>query len=288
MKKIISILTVIIITAISTSCEKNVVGMDAELISDETTQIQLFYMVPLVSGTANNINKIELDGVLITNETTPLNTFNFLPSGAVNKFFATKTGSVNIKLYRGAVNSLTLAYDRNVNLLPGKQALFIHSFDEDPVILPHTTPLPVAVSEHTGTASWVRFINLMYETPGVPTDLRLQYQWQYTTDYETGAKSEWANLGEPVAFGESTGWEEIYVNKQVELSSGTARIDYRIRLIGPDGSDQGSLQVKNTAGNFVDYSDWWTATVGRVVNHVFAGYRDATSLGVGVRQSFAR
>src|SRR5690554_6586342 len=237
MKKIISILTVIIVAAFSTSCEKNVVGMDAELISDETTQIKLFYMVPLSSGTANNINKIELDGVLITNETTPLNTFNFLPSGTVNKFFATKTGSVNLKLYRGAVSNLTLAYDRNVNLLPGKQALFIHSFDADPVIIPHSTPLPEVVSEHTATAAWVRFINLMYETPGVPTNLRLQYQWQYTTDYETGAKSEWAYLGEPVAFGEATGCEQIYVNKEVELSSGTARIDYRIRLRGPDGSD---------------------------------------------------
>lgn len=288
MKKILGILTVMIASAFLSSCEKHVVGMDAELISDETTQIQIFYMVPLTAGVANNINKIELDNVLITNETTPLNTFNFLPSGGINKFFATKTGNVNLKLHRGAVNNLTLAYDRDVNLLPGKQALFIHSFDEPPVIIPHPTPIPVAVSEFTGTASWVRFINLMYERPGVPTDLRLQYQWQYTTDYETNEKSEWANLGEPVSFGEATGWEQIYVNKAEEKSAGTARIDYRIRLIGPDGSDQGMMERMDANGVIVDYSDWWTATIGRAVNHVFAGYRDAATFNVNVRQSFAR
>ncbi|MFB5945314.1 hypothetical protein [Albibacterium profundi] len=287
MKKIFKILAIVMVLAVQSSCEKHVVELDAEPISDETTQIQLFYMVPLASGTANSINKVELNGKLLTNETTPLNTFNFLPSGAVNKFFATETGSVNLKLYRGAVTDMTLAYDKDVNLLPGKQALFIHDFDEPPVILPHPMPMPSVTTENTATTAWVRFINLMYESAGVPTDLTIQYQWQYTTDNETGAKSEWFDLGEPVAFGEATGWEPVTVNKTVEQSSGSARIDYRIRLIGADGSDQGSLQIRNSAGNMVDYSDWWNAFIGRAYNHVFAGYRDAASLGVGIRQSTA-
>lgn len=289
MKKIHKIVALIMTVAIFASCEKNVVGIDAELIGDEASQFQLFYMVPIATGTANNINKIELNGKLLTNQTTPLNTFNFLPSGGVSRFFvAPESGSANLKLYRGAVTSMTLAYDQDVNLLPGKQAVFIHDFSQPPVIIPQPFPLPKVISEHTATAAWVRFINLMYESPGVPTNLKLQYQWQYTTDNETAAKSDWMNVGEPVAFGEATGFQQLYVNKTVEVSAGTARIDYRVRLIGPDGSDQGSLQVRNTAGNLVDYSDWWNASIGRVYNHVFAGYRNVNASampGVGIRQS---
>ncbi len=287
MKKIPNILALMMVLLYFTSCEKHVVEFNAEEISDETPQFQIFYMVPLASGTANNINKVELDNKVLTNETAPLNTFNLIPSGAVNKFFATPNKDVNLKLYRGAPTSLTLAYDRNVSLLNGKQALFIHSFDEPPVIIPHNGPLPSVITEHTGSTAWIRFINLMYETPGVPSTLKLQYQWQYTTDNETGAKSEWFNLGEPVSFGQATGWEPVVVNKTVEISAGTARIDYRIRLIGADGSDQGSLTVRNSSGNLVNYSDWWNAGIGRGYNHVFAGYRNATSLGVGIRQSSA-
>lgn len=145
-------------------------------------------------------------------------------------------------------------------------------------------PLPKVTTEHTGTTAWIRFYNFMYESAGVPTTLKLQYQWQYTTDNATAAKSDWFNLGSPVSFGEATGWEPVTVNKTVEISAGTARIDYRIRLIGADGSDQGSLKV-GTAGT-TDYSDWWTAQIGKVYHHVFAGYRTG-SPAVGVKQSSA-
>lgn len=285
MKKIHKLLTFVVALIFLASCEKNVVEYPAEKISDETPQFQLFYMVPLATGTANNINKVELNGQLLTNETAPLSTFNFIPSGAVSKFFTAKPGTSNLKLYKGTVANLALAYDQDVNLPAGKHNLFIHDFNKPPVILVHPTPLPSITTEFTGTTAWIRFINLMYEKAGVPTDLKLQYQWQYTTDNETSTKSDWFNLGEPVAFGEATGWEPVTVNKTVEISAGTARIDYRIRLIGADGSDKGSLQVRTTANKLVDYTDWWNAQIGRVYNHVFAGYRDATSLGVAIRQS---
>src|SRR3546814_1219252 len=81
-------------------------------------------------------------------------------------------------------------------------------------------------------------------------------------------------LGSPVAFGEATSWEPVVVNKTVEVSAGTARIDYRIRLIGPDGSDEGSLQLLNTtSGAMRDYADWWNASIGRVYHHFLAGNR---------------
>lgn len=292
MKRIHKILAFVMMIAALSSCEKKVFEFEAEKISDESPQIKVFYMVPLPTGTTNNINKVEWNGVVIANEFRALSPFNFLPSGTtggvVGKYYALGSTSGNLKLYRGVVTSLTLAYDQNVNLLPGKQSVFVHSFTQPPVIIADPMPLPRVTSEHTGTTAWIRFINMMYESPDVPTDLKLQYQWQYTTDNETGDKSDWFNLGQPVAFGEATGWEPVTVNKTVEISAGTARIDYRIRLIGADGSDQGSLEVRNTAGNLVNYSDWWNAQIGRVYNHVFAGYRDinnSTNPGVGIRQS---
>ena len=269
------------------ACEKNVVEYGATPISDEATaQFQLHYMVPSATGTANSINKVELNGQLLTNETAPLLTYNLIPSGTVGRFFVTEPGSVNLKLHKGPASDLTLVYDQDFELPAGKYNVIVHDFDAPPIIIDNEAPYPKVITEYTGTTAWVKFYNLLYETPGEPTDLRLQYQFQYTTDNDTGEKSDWANLGEPVAFGEATGWEPVTVNKTVEISQGTARIDYRIRLIGDDGSDQGSLVLQNAAGNMVDYSDWWNAGVGRVYHHMLAGCR-ATEPTAGVRLATA-
>lgn len=283
MKKLRNILTIMLAAASLASCDKQEINYQAEKISDDAVQFQLFFMNPITAVATNNINRVELNGKLLANQTSPLNVSNFIPSGAVSKFYVTESGSANLKFYQGAVTSLNLAYDQTVNIPAGKNQLFVHDFTKPPVVLPYPTPFPTVTTERTGTTAWIRFYNFMYETEGVPTSLRLQYQWQYTTDNETGAKSDWSNLGSPVAFGEATGWEPVTVNKTVEISAGTARIDYRIRLIGADGSDQGSLLV-GAAG--AEYADWWNAQVGRVYNHVFAGYRAGTPA-VGIKQSSA-
>ena len=288
MKTINNIILIFLSIFLFASCEKNVVEYKADPVDEENTVFfQIYYMVPLATGTANNINKIEFNGQLLTNETTPLNTYNFLPSGAVSKFFTAKPGNVNLKLHRGAVNNLTLAYDQTFNLPAGRYNLVIHDFAKPPILMEHKLPFPSVTTEFTGTTAWVKFSNLLYETEGVPTDKKLQYQWQYTVDNATAEKSEWANLGQPVGFGESTGWEPVVVNKTVEISAGTARIDYRIRVIGADGSDQGSLIVRNSSGSMVNYSDWWNAQIGRIYHHNLAGFRAATPI-ASVRQFTAK
>lgn len=285
MKKINSFLLIFLSIFLLNSCEKHVVEYKSDPI-DETklALFQIYYMVPLTSGVANNINKVELNGKLLANETTPLNTFNFIPSGAVSKFFTAEPGKVNLKLYRGAVTSLTLAYNQDIDLPAGRYILVVHDFNKPPVLVNYEIPFPTTVTENTGTTAWIKFSNFLYESEGVPTNLKLQYQFQYTVDNATGQKSEWLNLGKPVSFGESTGWEPVVVNKTVENSAGTARIDYRIRLIGPDGSDQGNLTLAgSTAGSVVEYSDWWNAQIGRIYHHCFAGYRFSTPT-VSVKQ----
>jgi hypothetical protein len=284
MKTLNNIILIFLSIIMFSACEKNVVEYDAELIDESTTaQFQIYYMVPMVTGTANNINRVELNNQLLTNETTPLNTYNFIPSGAVSKFFTTTPGDVNLKLFRGAATNLTLAYDQNFDLPAGKYNLVVHDFNKPPILVRYDMPLPSVTTEFTGTTAWVKFSNFLYESTGVPTTSKIQYQFQYILDNATGQKSQWANLGQAVAFGESTGWEPVTVNKLEEISVGTARIDYRIRIIGADGSDQGSLIVRNSAGNMVDYSDWWNAQIGRVYHHNLAGYRTITPI-ASIRQ----
>ncbi|WP_313267677.1 hypothetical protein [Sphingobacterium sp.] len=269
------------------ACKKNVVEYQATPIDDgATAQFQLHYMVPVATGAANNINKVELNGKLLVNQTTPLVVYNFLPSGSVGRFFAAEPGKVNLKLYKGATDNLVLVYDQTFDLPAGKSNVVVHDFNKPPVVIVNEVPYPKTTTENTGTTAWVKFYNFLYESANTPTSLKLQYQYQYTVNNETGQKSEWANVGKPVSFGEATGWEPVTVNKTVIISAGTARIDYRARLIGADGSDQGSLVVRNSTGSMVDYTDWWTAQIGRVYHHMLAGFRTATPI-AGVKQATA-
>lgn len=272
-------------TAIAVSCKKNVIEYNGEFIDENTAEFQLHYFVPVVADIANNIYKIELNNKLLTNNTSPLLTYNALPSANTGMFFTTAPGNANIKLYKGSDTVLT--YDQNVNLTAGKQNVFIYDYSKPPIVFDNQFPYPRNVTEHTDSTAWVKFYNFMYEAEGQPTTLKLQYQYQYTMNVETGVKSDWLNVGNAVSFGEATSWEPVRVIKSVELSSSYARIDYRIRLIGSDGSDQGSLQIINASNRFVNYSDYWTAYVGRAYHHVLSGIR-TNAPRTAVRQFTAR
>lgn len=279
MKRIYIILLVLINAFFVCSCEKNIVEYDEVKIDEKTTaEFQIFYLSPVVANAANNINKIELNDKLLINSTTPLNTYNMVPGGAVSRFFTTQPGKVNLKLYTGPVSNMTLSYNMDFDIPAGRYNLVIHDFAKPPILVSNDLPYPTITTELTGTTAWVKFSNFMYESVGVPTNLKLQYQYQYTVDNETSEKSNWLNLGKAISFGESTGWEPVPVNKTVIISAGTARIDYRIRLIGTDGSDQGPLMVRNTSGTMVPYSDWWNVAIGRIYHHNLAGFRSATPI----------
>lgn len=266
------LLCLVTLALVAFSCKKNVIEYDAQKLSGEA-EFQLHYFVPVVANAPNNIYKVEINGELYANATAPLATYNAIPSGAVGRFYTTKTGQNNIKLYQST--DLNLVYDQNVELKKGKQNVFVYDFTKPPIVFDSGYPFTSEVNDSTGKEAWVRFFNFLYETEGVPTTLSLQYQYQYIVDNATGQKSDWLNVGAPVKFGEATVWQKVPVNKTVEISAGTARIDYRVRLIGPDGTDQGSLKVMNASNNFVDYSDWWNAAIGRRYMHILSGFRAA-------------
>lgn len=272
MKKFRNLIYLLTLMMIAFSCKKHVIQYDSKNVQGEA-EFQLHYMVPVTAEVVNNIYQVEINDQLYSNDDAPLYTYNAVPSGMVGAFFTSKVGENNIKLYKGT--DLEPVYDQNVTLNKGKQNVVVYDFDKPPIVFDNGFPYTPEVTENTGETAWVKFYNFLYDTIGVPTSMKLQYQWQYVTDNETGDLSDWKNLGNPVAFGEATGWETVHVNKTDTISSGHGRINYRIRVIDQSGNDAGSLEVLNSRGNMVDYSDYWNAYIGRRYHHFFSGIRTA-------------
>jgi len=258
------------------SCDKHVIEYDTETISG-VAEFQLHYFVPVTSGAANNIYKVEVNDQLYANDKSTLSTYNAIPNGSVGRFYTTATGTNNLKLYKGT--NLELVYNQNCTLTEGKQNIFVYDFDEPPIVFDNGFPYEANITEYSDTTAWIKFYNFLYESVDQPTNLRLQYQYQYPIEYnEKGVvirKSEWTNLGTPVSFGETTGWLPVIVHKSVNISSGYARLDYKIKVIDANGNDTGDLQVMNSSNKFVNYSDWWTTYVGRRYHHTISGMRAA-------------
>lgn len=250
------------------SCEKHEIEYMTTPVSEDDAEIQLHYYVPLTVTASNYIYKVEIAGQTYENNgAAMMTTYNALPSGA-GKFYRVPSGTINIKLYKGA--GLELVYDKNVTLGKGKQNVFVYDFDKEPIVFDNGYPYETNVTANTDKTCWVKFYNFMYEDEDTYTPLRLQYQYQYTM--EDGNKSEWLNVGNPVAFGETTGWQPITVIKSVFNSSGYARIDYRILVQDESGAYTVVMQ-KSNGTKYVNYSDYWNGYIGRRYHHVMRGMR---------------
>lgn len=277
LKYLILLLATVLGTA---SCEKHEIEYMTTPVGEGMAEIQLHYFVPLVAGATNDIYRVEIgDQVYVNNGAAVISTYNATPAGAVGRFYAVKAGNVNIKLYKGS--NKDLVYDKTVTLKEGKQNVFIYDFDQEPAVFDNGYPYETNITENTDEMCWVKFYNFLYEEDGEYCQQKLQYQWQYT-DAE-GNKSEWQNVGEPVAFGESTGWQPITVIKEVFNSSGYARIDYKIKVQDENGNYTQDLQLWNASGKYVSYSDYWTGYVGRRYHHIMGGMRSAKPI-ASVRQ----
>lgn len=258
------------------SCDENVVEYDAEPISN-VAEFQLHYFVPETATATNNIYKVEINDQLYANDKAPLSTYNAIPNGSVGRFYVTTTGTNNIKLYKGT--NLELVYDQDCTLTEGKQNIFVYDFNKPPIVFDNGFPYESNVTEYSDTTAWIKFYNFLFESGDIPTNLKLQYQYQYPIEYDSKGvvirKSEWTNLGTPVSFGESTGWMPVIVHKSILISSGYARLDYKIKVIDANGNDTGDLQIMNSSSKFVNYSDYWNAYIGRRYHHVISGMRAA-------------
>lgn len=276
MKKFKNLLTLVFLSGVVFSCEKHTIEYKATTVDAGTAEFQLHYFVPVNATTANNIYKVEVNGQMYANSTAPLSTYNAVPSGAVGRFYTTKAGQNNFKLYMG--ENLDLVYDQNCDLKGGYQNIFVYDFSKPPIVFENGYPYVPEVTAHTGKTAWIKFYNFLFESGNQTTNLKLQYQYQYVPDPDNAptTKTDWINLGKAVSFGEATDWVPIPVIKRadsLDISSGTARIDYRAMVVNPDGSMGDQLQVMNASGNMVPYTDWWNAGIGRRYHHILSGMR---------------
>ncbi len=258
---------ILLLVFISFSCEKNEIEYDTTP-SGEMAEFQLHYMVPVTATSANNITKVEINNKLVANIKAPLSTYNAIPNGSVGRFYTVEPGLVNIKLYQGSTGE-TLVYDQNVTLLKGKQNIFVHDFTKPPVLFDNGYPYSKNTTMNTDSTCYVKFYHFLYETAGVTCPLKLQYQ------YINPVTSELVNIGQPILFGETTGWQKIKIKKEIFNSSGSARVDYRIKVIDTNGTVIGDLSIRNSSGVYVNYADFWTGFIGRRYHHVISGMRAA-------------
>ena len=279
MKKILYSVLAIATLLVIASCTKHKMHFDVTELG-EISEFQLHYMEAVNNVAANNIDSVFVNGQLYSSNggSGTLYPYNGIPSGGGGgRFFAGKVGANHFQLYRGA----NIVYDREITLTKGKQNVIIYDFTKDPIIMDNGFPYWNASAPATA-AMWttdsvlkVQFVNLLFETPGVPYAGKLQYQYQRVGNILhpiTGEKigvedGTWYNVGEPVAFGETTGLQTLIMHKQTFNSSGSQRFNYRIL------DENGNELMKWNGTKFVKYSDYWTAYIGRVYIHFFRGAR---------------
>ncbi|MCX6334984.1 MAG: hypothetical protein NT092_11885 [Bacteroidia bacterium] len=269
--KIFKLLSLVMVVALTVSCEKHEITYDSTPLTNKA-EFQLHYMNPVTNVAANYIYRIEVNDVLYANRKAPLTPYNAAPGGAVGRFYNADPGTVNIKMFQGpADTSLVKVYDQSVTLTTGKQNVFVHDFNLPPVVFDNGYPYIANVTDKTDSIAWIKFYNFLYETAGVTSALRIQYQY---LDSRTNLA---VNIGSPVSFGETTGWQKVTVVKSTNVSSGSRQIYFNMRVVDANGNDLGKLKIMNTAGTLVDYTDYWTLYIGRRYHHIMAGFRAVKS-----------
>ncbi|MBR5398730.1 MAG: hypothetical protein IK103_02935 [Bacteroidales bacterium] len=255
------------------SCSKHKMWFPIDKMPEDWAEFQIHYFEPSANAASYNMDTVYINDVIYGSKDggTTLQYNNGLPrfaygSTAIGKFYGVKAGNVNIKcMRRGEV-----VYDQNMTLTVGKQNVIIHDLNQPPIVIDNQFPYWNAVAPATGE-NWntdsvgkVMFINLLYESPGVPYPGKLQYQWKRRSG------TEWANIGEPVGFGEATERTPVIIHKTVFNSSGYENVDYRIL------TESGDELQKWNGSKYVTYSDYWNCYIGKVYMHFFRGYRTTT------------
>lgn|GEM_PF-238867 len=308
---------ILLLTVFFTACEKHVIEFDARPATD-VAEFQIHWYSPITPSVDNTyMYKIDINNTMVANSTTPLKSYNSQPNSA-GRYFTAEAGSVNIKLYQST--DLNLVYDQNVTLAKGKQNVVIHDLNLPPIVFETEYPFIIDRQTYdTDTIAFVKFYNILYEYVNAPTTLKLQYQYRknwvhplYTledlkngripegknvgdaTDTRAGVDvGSWTNLGAPVSFGETTGWQVVPVEKNTYVSQGVARLDYRIIVTeggieGINMNSEGLLLAQTTSGSApIVYSDYWNSTIGRRVHHFYTGIRTEKP-GAGVRILLAK
>lgn len=272
--KVVKYLAAALVLVSLVSCQKHVLKYNTEPLGDKDAEFQLHYFEPVPrSGTAYYIDSVFVNDVLYSsvNGSGQLQQYNGVPGGSAGRFFACKSGNAKFTFWRkGAV-----VYEQQVTLNKGKQNVFVIDLTKAPVVIENGYPYkkdwygkPTAATWGTDSVQTVRFFNFMYESAGVPCPGKLKYQWRNGEDVDAEGNKIWHDVGGYVGFGEASERVPMIVHKTTYNSSGSDTIYYRI--LDEDGNP---IYYTNTNGKLVEYSDYWTAYIGRSVSHIWAGIR---------------
>jgi hypothetical protein len=273
--KILDYIKLIVVVALVTSCDKNEVEYNATTIDSDLAEFQLHYFVPVTATSSNYIYQVDINDEVYANSTAPLSTYNAIPNGSVGRFYTVTPGTVNIKLYQST--SLNLVYNQDVTLTEGKQNIFVYDFNQPPIVFDNGYPYTSNTTEDTDSTCYVKFYNFLYESAGIAYSGKLQYQ------YVDPSTSELVNIGNPVAFGETTDWQPVKIIKSLYNSSGYCTIYYKIKTVDDNGIIGDDLQLWNSSGVYKSYSDYWVGYIGRRYHHIIGGMRSAKPV-ASVRQ----
>ena len=260
------------------SCKKHdqFAGYKMHAVPDDYAEIQLHYFEPVLNNSTNYIDSVFLNNQLYSSSggNGVLTPMNGVPGYGVGRFFAVPSGSVNVKLYRKD----ELIYDKNMNLAPGKQDVWVYRLDAEPIVTdngyPYWSKTPPATSVGWGSDSVanVMFVNMLFEdNTGHPVTPATPYPGKLKLQYQDSKTKEWMDVGDYVAFGETTGRCEVRVRKaDGVITSGYETLTFRLL------TESGDIMEYRSGAAETAYTKWqYTRTlyIGRAYEYIIGGVR---------------
>jgi hypothetical protein len=255
------------------SCEKHEILYDTHDLADQSAEFQLHYFEPITNSSANYIDSVFVNGTLYSsvNGSGQLATYNGVPGGATGRFFAVAPGSVKFTFWRGG----SVIYDNVATLQKGKQNVYVYDLNEAPIVIQNDYPYASKIIRDPATAATYdtdsiatgKIVNLIFETPGVPCQTKVQCQWR-NDEKDADGNWVWHDMGGPIGFGEATPLCGFIVHKTAFNSSGYQTLYWR--FLKEDGS---TFTYTNAYGNPVAFTDYWSTYIGRSYLYMLAGNR---------------
>ena len=294
--KYIKYLTICLLMALVASCDKKEVEYPMHPVdTNNDAFLQIVYTAPLKAQASNYMYYVDINGVEYGNNgSTFLVTYNFIPSGAVARYYTVKAGDVNL-VFKGSDSSVK--YQGKVSGLQAgkKYVAFVYDLTKDPILTDELEIPMFPGTAETATHCSVKVYNFLYEADGVPSTDRLQYALLKTDKEAVAAaktiQEKYELVGKPIAFGECTGYFNPKIEKSVFNSSGYQRRDLTLFLVDESGNlkldETGNaiqLKYKNTKGTEVAFTDYWNWDIGRAYFEIIRGVRTSTSITTAITQ----
>lgn len=282
--KLVKYISLCLLAVLAWSCQDKDVEFKFHKVDEsKVAYVQIYNCPPLKAVTANYAYYLTLNGIEYGNNGSVfLRTYNFVPSGAVAKYYTVPAGDLTLTLLNSKKEQL---YNQMVSgLEAGKHyILFIYNYNEAPKVFEDLEIPKFPGTAETAKHCSMRFFNFLYEEDGTPFADKLQYALRYKNE-ETG-ENEYEMIGEPVGFGEGTSYFTPEINKTVFNSSGyETRYITIYRIDAQTGENLGQLQYINSKGKEVAFTDYWTWYIGRAYHEVMGGIRTSSSITMTLAQ----